>query len=107
MQTPNPDTLFWIVGKTRRQRIVALLAILSGCLGFIWGMINNMSYGSEGGAPARLDTNGRFDVSIVLGVFFACFGVCLLCAVLYRWFQFLDRRSDDAAGQVAAVDPPT
>jgi hypothetical protein len=93
----NPDSTFWIAGKTRRQRIVALLATVSGCLGFIWGMINNMTYGSEGGAPARLQTNGMFDDSIVLGVFFACFGVCLLCAVLYRWFQFLDTKRNDAA----------
>jgi hypothetical protein len=97
MDTENPYSTSWMVGKTRRQRIVSSLGIVSGCLGFIWGMINNMSYGSEGGAPARLETNGMFDDSIVLGVFFACFGVCLLCAVLYRWFQFLDTRRNDAA----------
>jgi len=60
-------------------------------------MINDMSYGSEGGAPTRLHTNGRFEAPVVLGVFFACFGVCLLCAVLYRLFQFLDSRAMNSA----------
>ncbi len=95
-QDDNPKC--WIVGRTRRQRVVALIAVVSGCLGFVWGMVNDMSYGYEGtNGPSRLHTNGRFDTSIVLSVFFSCFAVCLICAVLYRWFQFLDRKHNDAA----------
>jgi hypothetical protein len=95
MDMDNPEPTGWVVGKTRRQRVVACLAIMSGCMGFIWGMINDMSFGSEGGAPARLHTNGRFEASLVLWVFLGCFGVCLFCAVLYRWFQYLDTRRNE------------
>ncbi len=58
-------------------------------------MINGMSYGYEGAeGPARLSTNGQFDVPIVLGVFFSCVVVSALCVLFFWVFRFSDGGSE-------------
>jgi len=85
----------WLIGKTRRERIVSFIAFMFACVAFLWAMLNEMSYGYEGAeGPARLSTNGRFDVSIVLGVFFVCVAVSILCMLIFWLFRFSDGGSE-------------
>jgi hypothetical protein len=98
MQTQSSRSTYWLIGKTRRERVASFLAFVAAVLGFIWGMINDMSYGYEGAVPNyQLHTNGRFDVSIVLGVFFACFAASVFFVLLFWLFRFLDGGRNDVA----------
>jgi hypothetical protein len=89
MQTQSSASGFWIVGRTRRERVVAILAVLSFCGGLLWALINDLRYGNEGaGVQARVYTNGLFPISTVLIVFFslaAMSAICVLLFWLFRW----------------------
>ncbi len=105
MQPERSESSCWLVGKSRRERVVSFLAVVFGCLGFIWGMINDMSYGYEGAeGPSRLHTNGRFDESIVLAVFFSCVAACLFCVLTFWYFRLLDKCRSDKAYPCSAAN---
>jgi hypothetical protein len=89
--------LKFIPGRTTRERIAALVAILAACAAFAWIMINDLRYGSEGEAPSRLWTNERFEESTIFTVLYACIGVSAFSALLSRYFRFRDNLHDDTA----------
>ena len=98
MQTQSSKASYWLIGKTRRERAASFLAFVAVGLGFLWGMVNDMTYGYEGAVPSyRLNTNGRFDVSIVLGVFFSCITASVFFVLLFWCFRFFDRKHHDVA----------
>jgi hypothetical protein len=91
MVTPGKN-IIWLIGRTRRERVASFLSLASGCAAFLWGMINEMSYGHEDGdGPDQLSTNGRWDVDVVLKVFFSLIGVCVFFFILFWIFRLLDK----------------
>jgi hypothetical protein len=98
MHTKSLPSGFWIVGKTRREKVVASLAIVSGCGGLLWALINDLSYGSEGAdAHARVNTNSLFPIATVLAVFFLLAALSAFCVLLFWLFRFLDGGRNDVA----------
>ena len=98
MQTQSSPSVFWIVGRTRREKVAASLAIVSGCGGLLWALINDLSYGSEGAdAHARVNTNGLFHLPTVLAVFFSLAALSAFCVLLFWLFRFLDGGRNDVA----------
>jgi hypothetical protein len=93
MQAQRPPLFIWYVGKTRRERVAAALAVMGFCAALFWALLNDLSYGYEGAVPppSLLHTNGRFATSLVLGVFFSCVAVSALGVLLFWCFCFLDR----------------
>jgi len=88
MQAQSPTSVFWIVGRTRRERVVTILAIFSFCGGLLWALINDLSYGSEGAdVQVRVNTNGLFPISTVLVVFFSLAASSAVCALLFCFFR--------------------
>ncbi len=95
MQERRAFGLVWYVGKTRRERVAVLLAILSGCFALIWALVNDMRYGSEGAeSQSRLYTNGRFDPALVQAVFLFILGTGALFVLLFLIFRVLDIKRD-------------
>jgi hypothetical protein len=92
MQTQNSASRIWIIGNTRRERAVVGVAFVSGCQALVWALVNDLRFGHEGAeAHSRLFTNGRFEASMVLRVFFSCVAISALGVLSFWWFRFLSR----------------
>jgi hypothetical protein len=93
MRPQRAPAIIWLIGRTRRERVASALAVLGFCLALFWALLNGMNYGYEetDPRPSLLHTNGRFAVSLVLGVFFSFVAVGVLGAVLFWYFRFVDR----------------
>ena len=95
MQERRTFGLVWYAGKTRRERIAVLLALLSACFALIWALVNDMRYGSEGTeSQSRLYTNGGLDPALVQTVFLCLLGTGALFVLLFQVFRFLDIKRD-------------
>lgn len=88
------DQFIWHVGKTRRERMAAVFAVVGFCAALFWALLNDLSYGYEGAVPppSQLHTNGRFAMSLVLGVFFSCITASVLGVLSFWCFRVLDRK---------------
>ena len=100
MQERRTFGLVWYAGKTRRERIAVLLALLSACFALIWALVNDMRYGSEGTeSQSRLYTNGRFDIAVVQAVFLSLLATGAFFVLLFWVFRFLDiKRNPESRG---------
>src|SRR4051812_34663955 len=97
MQTQNSSSSYWIAGKTRRERIALALATMWFCVGLLWALVNNLSYGREGAdAGDRVNTNGLFPTTTVLAVYFSFAAATVFCVLLFGAFRFLDRSNNSA-----------
>jgi hypothetical protein len=104
----------WYIGKSRRERIASFLAFVAAGLAFFWAMVNDMSYGYEGAvAPDyQLNTNGKYDVLMVLEVFFAFILASVFFTLLFWCFRFLDTvtflpRSQAMNAKIKVIVPET